>query len=444
MLMARKLGGVLILGTAILVVAFLGYSYGAEKDTVLVWGYLDAAHFVPMVKQAERTFTPKTGIRVKALGFGYDAPFNKILLAVASKQVPDVVFMQPDWPMELYSRGAVVDLKREFGDDYDRVAAPLFQGSLKEFEFQGAHFALPTNLWTQNTFYRADIFRDNGFTVPETWDDIYALIPKLRAKGMDFIYREQQVASGSGHYWGILDGLMPFVFQRGIDFYSEDGSRSLLDTPEGIEAFKEFTELYTKYKIPMQANFQKVFRTGEAPLVVNGDIQIGGYRAVLKDVGKVDTLKMALFPGRKRGSSIDHTANLYAWTQIMMKDSPNKKAAWEYLKWYVSEEPQYDMMREWEKMLPGLPWKFSHVKATERFLAEVYSDVGGIILEQTRISRQMRPVLGAFTIRRFVINAFNEVTLKGEDPEVAIKRAAGEMNKEIKRKQKEFERFIYK
>jgi ABC-type glycerol-3-phosphate transport system substrate-binding protein len=431
-----------------LMVAKGDLAYSGEKKTLLAWGFLDAAHTKPWVDEIERDFTPKTGIRIKLLGFGYGAPFNKILLAAAAgnkggESYPDMVFSNPLWPMELYSRGAAVDFRREF-PDYDKFAQDnLFTGPLQAFTFQNAVFATASNHWTQATYYRKDVFDKMGWTVPQTWDDVRAMIPKLREQKMDFAYRPGSMST-DGIEWGLPAGYFPFLWQHGGDLYDEAGLKSALDTPQAIASFNELTDLFTKHKIPLEMNTQKVLGSGELPILVHHDINIGGYRAVLNGA-KIDpdNMRMALFPGRKKGNTIDHQANTYSWCWWVMKDSNNKQEAWQYLKWMLSDDIQYNVLASWNKMLPGLPWKFSNRRATEKYLATFHPREGKTLVDQMNMSRGIRPALGGLLVPRFILNAFVEVIQKGEDPEVAIRKAAAESNKEMKRKQKEFERFVY-
>jgi len=414
----------------------------AEKGTINVWAFIAEEHAGPMIQEAARTFTPKTGLKVKYTALGYTAPFNKILLAAASGDVPDMVFAQPHWPMELYSRGAVVDLKREFGAEYDKLVSTFFPGSLTAYDYVGARFALPHNMWTPVTFYTKDTVDQMGWQIPNTWDDVRALIPKIKGQKMEFIYRPGFVTSATIEF-NAAAVFMPFLFQHGGDFFTQDGLKSALDTEEAIAAFREFTELFTKHKVPLEADMNAMLKRGEMPIMVNNDTNTQWMRAVLASAGRGGVLKMAHLPGTMRGGKLDRAGDLYSWSQFIMKGAKNKKETWEYVKWYYSKDANSAILKGWAKLIPGLTWKLAVREVAEEFLRSNFPDEAQVLLDQVSASRYIRPVLGGFSMPRFLTNAFNEVTLKGADPEEALRRAVGEINKEMAKKQKEFTRFVY-
>lgn len=57
-----------------------------------------------------------------------------------------------------------------------------------------------------------------------------------------------------------------FLCQLGGRYYSDDLMNSAFDQPEAYQAFREFTELFTLYGVPVSASFFNRFRTGEIPI----------------------------------------------------------------------------------------------------------------------------------------------------------------------------------
>ena len=84
------------------------------------------------------------------------------------------------------------------------------------------------------------------------------MLPVLQEKGYDFYY-----PYAPGKY-------IPFLFQHGGNVYDEHAMTSALDTVEAYNAFKEYADLYIKYKIPYAANFYQRFRNGTIPIGIDG------------------------------------------------------------------------------------------------------------------------------------------------------------------------------
>lgn len=71
-----------------------------------------------------------------------------------------------------------------------------------------------------------------GLRIPQTRQEIYEnVLPVLYQNGMNFYYPRDDTQ---------------FIFQNGGSFYTEDGLRSALDTPEAYAGLKEETELIYK------------------------------------------------------------------------------------------------------------------------------------------------------------------------------------------------------
>lgn len=56
------------------------------------------------------------------------------------------------------------------------------------------------------------------------------------------------------------------LYQMGGSFYLNNGAKSGLDTETGLAAFKNWTNFYTSYKLPLIFDFPMRFRTGEMPV----------------------------------------------------------------------------------------------------------------------------------------------------------------------------------
>lgn len=436
---------VLLLAALMMPVGVFG---AARKVTIWLWSADE--HVKPVRDLARKEFEPKTGIQANIVALGYAAPFTKLLTAIAAKDpaAPDIVSTAPDMAVELYSRGATLDLAKAFGSKMDPILKNLYVGWVRQFRYKDALFALPQHGWLIYSWYRDDQFKELGWTLPSTWEDVYSLVPKAQAAKKVFAYvpyfftPDYQMNMENG----VVPALAPFLYQKGGDFYSEDGTKSALDTAVGRAAFKEMTELFTKYQFPLTLDLQKSMVANEAVFSVQHDMYSAASAVWLQESkdAKKPTYKVALMPGTKKADgTVDRSSHVYTWTWSAMKNTKDQDAVLQYLSWYYSDSPQrvyYEMLNG---LVPGRAW-FPPIKALATDLLGKYVPaVAPVVLEQGQTwAKGIRPVFGGFLTTRFVVNAFGEVVQGKKAPEAALDAAVAEINKTLDQKQKEFAKYV--
>lgn len=376
----------------------------------------------------DEDFTPKTGISVNMnvlpAGQLNAGSINTLLLSIVSGTAPDVALgVEARSPVEFAFRGAVVDLTGF--SDYEEVAKRFYPSIMIPFEYNKGIFALPETMDFTVMFYRKDIIQELGLKLPETWDELYHnVLPKLYENGMDF-------------YYPVENGLAPLLFQHGGSFYKDNGTKSGLDTPEAYKAFKQWTDLYKNYRIPIEADFFTRMRHGSMPM------GIGGYSLYMRLSTSAPELygrwDIAPIPGtKKEDGSIDRSVgSIAAQACMIMEQSDKKKMAWEFIKWWTSEEVQTRYGRELEALLGvearwntaninafnNLPWDRQHIK---------------VIQYQLKQAKEQPVVLGGYFTTRHINNAWNRVVLMGENARDSLEQAVKDINKELRSKQEEY------
>src|SRR5690606_9933408 len=208
----------------------VGTVYSDDEEVLDVW-VARGRDWVDIIKQMiDEDFTPETGIKVNVNVI----PANQsqvLMLANTSGLAPDVALgVDGEVPIDFAVRNALIDLGSF--DDYEEVAARFRPGALIPYKYNGGNFALPENQNFYMLFYRKDIMAELGYgeeDMPETWEDVMELIPILQQNGMDFFYPHAINDTKQA-----INEFAPFLFQHGGEFYSENGSKSALDSPEAI------------------------------------------------------------------------------------------------------------------------------------------------------------------------------------------------------------------
>lgn len=404
-----------------------------EKEGVIleVWMARGIEWGKIMKELIEETFTPQTGIRVNLHlvppGTLSAGDVSVLLLAATAGKAPDVACaVNPNLPVEFAIRNALVPMSQF--PDYPEVAQRFRPGALIPYTYRGQVYALPETQNFSMLFYRTDILEALGLKPPQTWDELYDMLWILQQNGLDFYYPPGP------------DGLTPFLFQHGGDYYTEDGFKSALDRPEALAAFREWTGLYTNYRIPMYADFFNRFKTGEMP------IGIADYWTyVLLSTAARELMgrwEMAPIPGTPQpDGTINRATGGSGNAVVIFKQSEHPQEAWEFAKWWTSTEIQLRYGIELEALL-GVEarWNTANVEALQS-MAWPRHDIEAII-EQWKWFQERPVVLGGYYTPRHISNAWNKVVLQGANPRETLEEAIKQINRELKKKQEEFGIFV--
>lgn len=404
-----------------------------EKDqrTVTVWigSGRDQANAIKAM--IDETFTPQTGVNVnlKLVNMG------TILPATLAGQGPDVAMqIGNDLPVNFAMRSAAADLTQF--SDYEEVAARFRESAIVPYKYRDGVFALPETQTFNMLFYRKDVLAELGLKVPETWNDVAALLAVLNKNHMGF---GLPVVTQAPNQWTTLPPNSMYatlLMQNGGQFYRQADTESDLDSKTGIESFKQWTEYYTDYKLEREYDFANRFRTGQMPI---GIADYTTYNQLAVFAPEIRGLwGFAPVPGTKReDGSLDRTVPAGGSGVLMLESAADKEAAWEFIKWWTSDETQTSYGREMEglmgaaaryptaniKALQQLPWPVEDFESLE---------------EQFRWVEGIPEVPGGYATGRHLFNAFYRSVIGGIEPREAIMDSVQYIHDEIRNKQKEF------
>ncbi len=381
-------------------------------------------------------FTPKTGIKV-SVNMVSGGVEGLVMLRYVTGTAPDVaISVGAGAPVEYAARGALVAYNDLDGDgisenqaDFDAFFEQNFLPGAKTLSrYRGNYYSVPeTQSWAA-LFYRTDIMEELGIEkIPSTWEDVYELLPRLQEKSMDFCYNY-----GTGN-------LFPFLYQHEASVYDYNGLHSALDSAEAYDAFYEYANLYNKYNIPYAANFYMKFKLGDMPI---GIADMGMYCQLKYSAPEINgKWTMAPVPGHvKEDGTIDRSMGGSGTTCIMIKNKGERlqsKEAWEFVKWWMSEDVQVAYAQEVEATFGvASRWATANKLAINSM---AYSDEElEVINEQWSYFTETPVVLGGYYTTRYLTTALNQSVLQGSNIRIALEDAVREINKEMKRKQNEF------
>jgi len=408
-----------------------GTEENEENITIWVnWGR-DQAQVLNALIQAE--FTPQTGI-----GVNVQLVNATVVQAVLSGKGPDCLLEHSrSEPVNLAMRGMLYDLKSF--DDCDEVLKNFHEGAELPYYYKGGLYGLPDTQSFYLMFYRTDIFDEMGLEVPETWDDFREVVKLLARNNLTAWLPNNTATSTAQANIGIGSiNLFPtLLLQRGLEVYKEDGRATNLTDSDVIMAFSEWTDMYSKLKLPRTLDFYNRFRTGTTPIGMNAYTL---YTTLKAAAPEIDGLwNVALVPGTEdENGNVDHTTSGGGAACSILNLTKNPDAAWTFLKWWVTGSTQLAFSSEVESILgPTGRKSVSNVSAFESM--EWDADMRDVIVEALNDTKEIPEYPGSYYVSRSVYQAFWNVVENNQNTKKMLLKYAEEANEEIARKWKQYE-----
>ncbi len=410
----------------------LGDVYDENADDVIeVWLVTGRDQSTVLKTMIDDSFTNQSGIKVNVQLVGGDA----ILSAVMAGIGPDVILSVDGWFAVNYAmRNAVEDLTQF--EDFEEVVAPFYQSALDPLTYDnGEHkgiYGLPETQIFSVLFYREDVLEDLGLEVPQTWDDIIAILPTIQGNNMSIGVPFPDISNVD------MSGFNALIYQNGGNIYNDAKTRTVIDTEEGVKAFELYTSLYNDYGLPTVFDFVSRFRSGEMPVGVG---QYSLYNTLTVSAPEIRGLwDFTLYPGTiQADGSIDRSvhANGLCCMMVATDNETVKQNAWEFMKWWVSADAQARFGREMESVLgSSARYATANTDALEQLAWSV--EQLEVLQEQQKWARGFPEIAGGYSTTRHMTNAIRKVINDKDDPRETLLTYVHTINEEIEIKRKEF------
>ncbi len=266
--------------------------------------------------------------------------WTKLQTQVAGGTPPDVGIADYGRLLTYAKSGVLLPL-----DDYIQVddfgidkmlPAAVAQYRWQEGDFDsggegGKMYGLPSDAQSQILAYNKKMFDDAGVAYPTdewTWDDLVAA--------------GQAITKADQNIWG-MQMISPWILTKGNFLFGADGAnhtgdyqKSLLDSPESIEAFKWNWDLVYTHQIAPAPGAQSAtnpFMSGQVAMVVDGVWWISDFATI-----EGFEWDIALFP--KHPKTGKRTTSLESDGWWIFQNAKNPDMAWSLMKSLVDEAGQ--------------------------------------------------------------------------------------------------------
>ncbi|MCR2807039.1 extracellular solute-binding protein [Paenibacillus soyae] len=390
-----------------------------RKEALTVWVQRGRDYAELLRELVDQEFTPRTGIPVN---INLMPNPNMLILGNAAGDVPDVTLgVAESTPADFAMRDAAFDLTRF--PDYEEVLERFVPGTSRSLMYDGGLYGVPEVQNFQVLYYRSDILQGLGLEVPDTWEDLFDLLPTLQENGMTMFYPKADFAT--------------LFFQHGAEVYSPDGLTGLLTEPEAQEAFRLWTDLYVKYNLPIDVPaFFQHFRDGNIPIgIADFNTYVQLQVAAPEITGHWG---IAPLPGVRSEEGVVERWSPQAMTAgMIMEKSERKDEAWEFLKWWTSAETQSRYASDIESYY-GLEFRWNTANLEAMSVLEWPAEDLKALREQARWAKNMPYVPGYYFLNREMEFAWNRTVMEAMPAQESLEEAQLSLQREMQRRQRDF------
>mgnify|MGYP000954053454 CR=1 FL=1 len=312
----------------------IGTSY-AKKTTITFWHAANGEAMIATMRKLIQQFEAKNkDIQVKYQGIPWaEDPHFKYQMAVVGGNLADVVSMGDPFEHVLAGANALEPL-----DSYmsGSVKKDFPASQIGRVTVNGKIIALPWYVTIRGLFYRKDLLKEAGVPEPTsswTWEEFqkYAKMLTKDHNGDGIV--DQYGFGTSGRY---VSQYQPFLRQNDIDFVDENKNIATVTNLKAIEALQFYIDLIRTHKVTPPGiatidlqSIQKMFAEGKVAMFFDCEDTALSFA---REPALANKFGIGLLPHKL-------TQAAYAGADVIAisKNSPNKKAAWKFMEFILSE-----------------------------------------------------------------------------------------------------------
>lgn len=249
--------------------------------------------------------------------------FAKVIAVLAAGQPLDVAIMHPADMPQFTDSGAITPVMDQL-DPLGLKTTDWLPQPVKWNEFNGKLYGMPLDQHQWNMWLRTDIAEQAGLdpkNPPKDGKTLVEWATKMTKKTGDTIER----AGWAIGYPNPKAPMWSAIYSNGGQWYSEDGKKCTVNTPEAAEATQWLVDLFGKVATSSN-DLLSDFVTGSAAMFMSGPWNIPG---LLKQQGiKFDVFQTPNFFKKQVVPASGHSLTL-----PRNKDSGRMRMAGEFLKW---------------------------------------------------------------------------------------------------------------
>lgn len=349
-------------------------------------------------------------IKVESVSVPYENFRSKLFTSIAGGEAPDLARVDIIWTPELAQMGALASLDDTM-TDFKEISEGVFPGPLSTNYWDGHYYGLPMDTNTKVWIYNKDLYSAAGIeSAPETMEEVAAQCEQFKAQYPDKYY----FAADGMFAWVTL----PWIWSFGGSITDPEITKATgyLNSPETVAAYEFMLKMYQDGCIS-----PVILGNGIDPFTgysqdMYGSMDNGPWTYPIVNGQFPDkVISAAPFPSGA-GGSIDVVGGEDI---VLFKQSKNKEAAYEFLRFILSDEYQLKMSETGQ-----IPVKLSVIES-DAIQNHPYL---GVFLEQLRTSKA-RTAHPQWQKMDEVLTEAGQLVIRGElTPQAALDSAAQQID----------------
>jgi multiple sugar transport system substrate-binding protein len=204
---------------------------------------------------------PSIKVRVETLT--WQSGYEKIIMAFASGEAPDILEVGSTWLPKFEDEAAITDITDATAD----LVPDLMMWDMATFA--GRRFGVPWLIGSRVLFYNRALFSRNGLSPdrpPATWSELRAAARAIHRPD----YGIYGFGMNAGERYVLYKKFMPFAWGNGGKILSDDHAVCLLDSPANLEALEFYLSLKPYSILERQDMIDDMFKQGTIGMMISG------------------------------------------------------------------------------------------------------------------------------------------------------------------------------
>lgn len=284
-------------------------------------------------------------------GDDYLAGYTKLNNDILAGNIPDILVLDDNMPVDSYiAKGLFADIYEFIDADEELNREDYFENVLEAYSIDGKLYQITPSFYVQTVLAKSELVGDEpGWTFKEM-QEVLAKMPE----GASAFGSEQ---NRSSLMWYITMYALPEYIDKetGKCNFDSQGFKDLLaflkTIPEEITVDYEDPDYWTNYEMQYMQDKTLLMTTS-----------ISDLQSMIYTFGRFGTTDLT-FIGFPSENGLGAVITCYE-TYAISESSPNKEGAWEFMRYYYTDEYQENL---YEMSINKEIWKEKAKSATERY-----------------------------------------------------------------------------
>lgn len=335
---------------------------GSEKIVLTYWGLWEEEEIMrPLIDAYQKQ---KPNIEIKYLRQDPKQYRERLQAAIDRGEGPDIYRFHNTWiPMMMKYLTPVPDTVLTKAD-FEKLFYPVI---IKDLKIADRFYGIPLSIDGLLLFYNEDILKGANVSVPKTWVDVQDTVAKLTVKEKGKIITSA-IALGTAenieHFSDIL-GLM--MLQNGTQLYKSlfscSDSSSVSCSVEALNFYRKFAEEPNNSWDNTLENSILSFAGGKVAMIIAPSWQAHVIQKINPDLNFKTAIVPQLPCDREPCPSVNWASY---WVEGVSSKAKNLNAAFEFLKFLLSEDSLQKLYNEEVKYRPLFGEPYSRIDLADK------------------------------------------------------------------------------